>query len=278
MSRSLHIIDSRKDAAHGWQRLEHYQFAAHDNFAPLLHSEIQSVLPYYPIAFVKNAADKRFHLVVVQGLHDRDNLYVNRQGLWLVSYIPCVYRGYPFVLHKVTGAQGTLQGALAFNMDSGLFRENPGQHPHEERFFDDQGEPRPLLKKLMNFLQGTTRDRIVTENAVYALDEAGLLQPWSLKIDNPDSKRPLLDGLYCIDPKKFNALDGGTLKSLHDAGALMIAYAHLFSLSQITLLRKLYQLKYSAQQPVGDSKELQSIDEIFGEAPKDELKFDWNNL
>lgn len=271
MTQPVHILDAKRDAGHGWKRLSSYRFAARDLLAPLLLAELQSALPYYAFAFVRRAPGEAFVLVALLGLHAQENLYVNQQGRWLAGYIPGVYRTYPFFLQPVAGEGGQPVSALAFNRDSGLYLENPGAAADEERFFEDHGQPMPLVSQVLKTLRENLHTRQLTDNAVNALAEADLLAPWPLAIDNPNPEQPLVQGLFRIDKSKLIALPGESLKSLNEIGALTIAYAQLFSMPRLAVLPFLYKHKQAAK-PVSPAQV--DLDKLFG-TNDDILKFNF---
>lgn len=269
MTQPLHIINSKRDAGHGWKRFNSYEFAARDNVAPLLVAELLSALPFYPLAFARRGGAEGYTLVALLGLHSQDNLYVSREGRWQVGYVPSIYRAYPFVLQQVAADNEQIRAVLAFNRDSGLYRENPGLGPDEERFFDEQGELQPLVKRLVNFLQESSANRLLTDSAVNALEAAKLLEPWPLTLANPAPERPLVQGLYRINQITLKTLDGETLKTLNQNGALTIAYAQLFSMSRLALLPLLHKQKQAAMPPPQID-----LDKLFGNND-DILKFNF---
>lgn len=268
MTDKLQPVEPKLLPTQGWQRKSSLEHAAGDACAPVLLQELATIIQFTPIAFLrqKNGAVR---LVSLQGLHEGENLLVNPKGRWKTGYVPSVYRAYPFVMRKVDmGEKRAVM--LCFNHDSGLFRENPDPRKNEERFFDDAGKPQPLLEELAAFMKSRANNQKVTELAVAALEKAGLLEPWVWKFENPDPDRPLLQGLFRINQAAFDELDAARLKTLQKSNALTVAYAQLFSLQRVRLLRRLYNQKHPPALP-------ESIDDLFGGAD-DELKIDWDLL
>lgn len=240
--KTLIPLSSTQHLSHGWQRHDHYRFTAEDAWAPLLLAEAPAALAAYPLAFAPRPGGGD-QLVALQGLHHSENLMLTPDGRWAVGYIPSHYRGYPFSLREVV-EDGQRRGLLCFDHGSGLYRDAPDPAQGEERFFDDQGEPTELVAQLMRFLTQSEANRELTDRAVDALEQAGVLTDWTLPVDNPDPARPLLDGLKQIDQQALNALDGDALETLRQANALAVAYAQVFSGSRLGVLNKLYALHY----------------------------------
>ncbi len=226
----------------GWKRPVDYHFAAADAVVAVCLQELPALLPYYPLAIVRSP-DGKPHLVALLSPLPHANLFVDAAGRWLAPYIPSHYRAYPFAVVKAKDAPQADQQplVLCFNHDSGLFRERPELDAGERRFFDDQGEPQPLTQNLVEFLKATYIARHQTDQAVAALDRAGLLTPWVLPLDEPvDAKPTGLRGLLRINEPALNALDAGALKTLQQHNGLAIAYAQLFSMPRIAALQALH--------------------------------------
>jgi hypothetical protein len=268
MATRFQPVDPHLLPTQGWQRKSSLEHAAKDACAPVLLTELAAIIQFTPIAVLRQKSGA-VRLVSLQGLHDGENLLVNPKGRWKTGYVPSVYRAYPFVMRKVDmGEKRAVM--LCFDHDSGLFRENPNLSKKEERFFDDAGKPQSLLNEIATFMKSRANNQRATELAVAALEKAGLLEPWTWKFENPDPDRPLLRGLFRINEAALNGVDAETLKTLQKSGALTVAYAQLFSLPRVKLLRRLYNQKHPPALP-------ESIDELFGGAD-DELKIDWDLL
>jgi hypothetical protein len=87
---------------------------------------------------------------------------------------------------------------------------------------------------VLEFLKKIEQDRILTQQAVDALDRAGILVPWQ-PTETPDKPET---GLYRIDTTAFDALEDDVFLSLKKARSLPLVYAHLFSFGQVAVLKK----------------------------------------
>lgn len=272
--KTLIPLSPTQHLTHGWKRHDHYRFAAEDAWAPLLIAELPAALAAYPLAFTARPGGG-YRLVALQGLHHGENLMLTPDGRWAVGYIPSHYRGYPFSLREVVEGEQR-RGMLCFDHGSGLYRDAPDAAQGEERFFDDQGEPTELVAQLMRFLNQTQINRELTDRAVDALEQAGVLTDWALPVDNPDPERPLLKGLKQIDQQALNALDGAALEGLQKVNALAVAYAQVFSGSRLGVLNKLYALHYppDAQEERHLHSVPEDLDQLFGGEDDIELDFD----
>ncbi len=274
---SFLILDPEKHRIHGFKPYETMHFAANDVCVPLVLAEIPVALAVYTLAFVKIEKSERFQLIALLGLHIGENLYVNTNGKWLADYTPSFYRGYPFSLQE-QAISGERRNVICFDLQSGLYRENPDIQAGDLKFFDDKGQLQPVMQKLLTFFAQRAQNFKTTQVAVDALSEAELLVPWDLNVANPDPNRRLLRGLYCVDEVKLNALNSNLLPKLRDSNALSVAYAQIFSIPRTKILKNLYDLKYSVKTLPGNLTQKKSINGLFGEPDKDSLKFDWSKL
>ena len=106
---------------------------------------------------------------------------------------------------------------------------------------------------------------MATQQAVNALARAGVLVPWQVKINVGDE---VLEpaGLYRLDEARLNRLDNETFLKLRPVQALSAAYAQLFSMDKLALLKKLAEFKKRQQpQPPGEV----DLEKLFG--PEDDI-------
>jgi len=266
-------LDSKKHRYDGWKRYSDYKFSAGDLAVPVLFPELSHLMPGYPLAFVR-IKDLGFQLVALLGIHEKENLFVNEHEKWRFPYVPAMYRSYPFTLRQTVIEDETKQ-VLCFDDSSGLFRENPDAVLGDERFFDDDGKPQTLLAQLMSFLHSMMSSRLLINRAVQSLASLNLLVPWTLPFANPSSDRPLIKGLFRIDEKALNALNGQMLEILHKVNALPVAYAQLFSMRRADVLLHLYNLRYSKPNEPKTGELPLTLDSLFGEGNDETINFDW---
>ena len=217
-----------------WKQLTNYAFAASDAVIPLVGSEISKVVPVMPIGFVKQEAG--YQLVAITSLQRGQNLYVAPDGKWLGGYIPAALRGYPFQLAQQEGAGEFI---LCINEASGLVVENTEDG---NAFFDDKDQPVQEIKDIVNFLSQVEANSLVTEGAVNALADAGLIAPWEINLKQGEEVVPV-EGLFRVDEAALNKLNDEDFLTLRKAGGLDIAYGQLFSMNQLAVLERLAELQ-----------------------------------
>jgi len=266
---------------HGWQPVRNALFAQQMNALPAQVGELGALVPNVPLAFAKTSAE-RYALVMLTGFADGRNQLVDDMGRWVLQVLPLVLQAYPFVLQLAPNPQ---EGAanpytLGFNHTSGLYRESPDHAAGEQRFFTDEGQPQPLLQRIIAVLQTLPAQQQHTQRAVAALQQHNLLVPWQVqpRAGYPDELLP--QGLYRIDEPKLNALKGEALEGLHQAHALALAYAQLLSMGRIQVLQRLKdthaarrpQHAAPANPPAPDAA---IVKQLFEPGQPDTIKFNW---
>lgn len=242
------LLSSREHAHMGWKPLGSFQFAAPLAMVPVALPEITALLPVYPLALFRGARSARLQLVALTGLESGHNLFVAQDGRWTAPYVPQSVQLYPFALHA--HAQVSQAVSLGFVVASGAWRDHPQESAGECRFFQDDGKPSPALQAKITKLQASMRAQHWTNQAIAALAEHDLLEPWP-GAQPDDAISPLLDaeaGLYRVNEARLNSLSGDALKALQQANALVLAYAQLLSLGRLEVLQRLKDVHAQREQ------------------------------
>ncbi len=242
-------ITPKNHGSKRWQRYTSYSFAATTSYAPLVAAELQRAMQNMPLAFIRQG--QNFHVAAVLSLSPGDNLFVDSQGRWLGGYVPSVFRGHPFKLAKL---QDQDKLVLCVDEASGLISESGG-----EPFFDENSELAQPVREVREFLEKVAQNSVATQRAVNALAEAGVLASWQVKIEIGDEVLAPA-GLYRIDEARLNSLDNETFLKLRTAQALPVAYAQLFSMANMGMLKKLAEIrKKQPPQPPNDEVDLEKL-------------------
>jgi hypothetical protein len=222
-------VSKQRHAGKSWKRYISYDFVSKTNIAPLVGAEIAQAVSALPMAFVKT--ENTFSLVAVLSLIPGTNMFISRKGRWLGRYVPSAFRSYPFQIAK---AQDRDDLILCVNEASGLIQDNGGA----ESFFDNQGQLSRPVKDILHFLSKIEQNREITNRAVLALADLGIIIPWPLTVKEIDQEKPVA-GLYRIDETKMNNLSDEQFLTLRKFQALPIAYAQLLSMENIQILARL---------------------------------------
>ena len=230
----LAAITPEQHAKKVWKHVTDYAFVAEDTVIPLVGAELSKAALVMPTGFIK--LDTGYQLVAITSLQLKTNLYVAPDGTWLGGYLPAALRAYPFQLAQQEGAENFI---LCINEASGLVVENTEDG---NAFFDDQDQPTQGIKDILNFLTKVEASRAVTQGAVNALADAGLITPWEINLKQGEKVVPV-EGLFSIDEAGLNKLDDEDFLTLRKAGGLALAYAQLLSMSQLAVLERLGKLR-----------------------------------
>lgn len=239
---------------------EGYHFAAYQAVASILIVELPKLLPHYPLGFIQQGED--YQAVAVLSLDGQRNLYVAPNGKWIGSYVPASLRGYPFAL--ANNEQGGK--VLAIEADSLTEQE-------VEPLFNDAGEPAETVASTLDFLKQCEQNRQLTQQAVNALQEASVIEPWPLQLGRGEGQEPLkVQGLYRVSEQALNVLDAEAYAKLQGA-PMALAHAQLFSTHNLHHLTERARLLAEAEQPAAPVPE--NLDSLFG-GDDDDLTFDFN--
>jgi hypothetical protein len=217
-----------------------FGFARNANSLYLAGVEFTEACKEYAIVFTKQAGGK-VAPVVVLGLRNRENLFVDAEDRWTAAYIPAFVRRYPFVLAELPGEQ------MGVCIDEAF----PGLNDKEgEGLFDDKGGNTPFLQNALDFLQRYQVEYLRTEAFCRKLADAGLLVEMSAKADLVDGRSFTVAGLMVVDEKKLQELPDDKALALFRTGELHLISMHLLSLSNLSrLVDRMGKLAASADRP-----------------------------
>lgn len=198
-----------------------YAFAKHVNSVPLVAIEFPNAAAEYPIVF---AGDKEAMMpVVLLGMRDKENLYLNEADQWDAKYIPAFIRRYPFVFSKSEdGATFTLCIDEDF---SGCNQENRG-----ERLFDGEGERTQYLESMLRFVNEYQGQFMRTQIFCKKLQEMDLLEPMQAQFTLNSGQRLRMAGFSSVNREKLKQLSDEQVAALFKTDELELIYLHLHSM------------------------------------------------
>lgn len=204
-----------------------FAFASDTTAVLLAHVEFAEAAREYPIVFVRGQ-DRQMRPVVLLGVREGENVFVDAQGKWDARYIPAFVRRYPFVM-----AEGDTQGQLVVCMDENCPALNTD---HGELLIDAEGNLQPRMNEVIQFLQNFQQEFMRTELITRQLDELGLFIQQGARFDTAMGETFQLNDFCLIDEAKFGRLADDKLPQLFRSGALGMAYLHLASLGNMRKL------------------------------------------
>lgn len=235
-----------------------YTFAQGQSVVGVLLAELPKLLPLYVLGFIQQG--EHYTPVALLGL-GQQNLYVAPNGKWLGGYVPATLRGYPFTLAN------SETGEKVFAIDADHLSDDAG-----EPLFDEADKLTGKAAETFIFLQQCEQNRQATQQAVKALGDAGVIEPWPLKIERGEGHEPLnVNGLFRVNEKALNSLEGEAYATLK-GGPMALAHAQLFSVSQMNQLSE--RAKFHAEH--GATQEApENLDSVFDN--DDDLEFDFDS-
>lgn len=222
----IYPISSERHGSKHLLPLASWAFAANQNLAPLLAAEFPQAAHSFPIVFVKHQEEVAPFALL--GLKAGKNLLLDVKNQWLVSYVPAIFRRYPFILAQVDKEKS--EYALCIDEASGLLADEGGV-----ALFDEDGNKSEALEKAFNFTAEYQKQLPAGQMFCALLQELELLAPFDINL-RENEKTIKLEGLLRIDEQKFNELSDEAFLKLRSAGVLPLVYAHFFSLSKMELL------------------------------------------
>jgi len=202
-----------------------YGFARHVNSVPLMAAEFQHATAEYAVVFAGQGDE--IVPVVLLGVRDNENLFVDEAGGWTGSYIPAFIRRYPFVFSRAED-----QATFTLCLDEGyggVNREGRG-----ERLFDNDGERTQYLQSVLGFLQAYQVQFQRTQAFTKRLSEFGLLESMQARLTLRDGRILALSGFQVINRDRLRALTGEQLAELARNDDLELAYLHLHSMRHLS--------------------------------------------
>ncbi len=218
-------------ANRAWKRPANYGFAANDAVVPIVGMEAATAGVNMPLAFVRQ--QNLTQLVTITGPVAGENVFVAKDGRWLGAYIPAVLRSYPFRLARIEGRE-----EMALCIEEGSLADSG------EPLYDAEGNLAPQVKNSATMLEIQEKSRQQTMFAAAALSDAGVLTPWEIKFkSSKDGAEVAMKGLLKVDEKALAAIDDAAFLKLRKMGALPLAYAQLISMSRLSSLSRMAEMR-----------------------------------
>ncbi|MGQ0510494.1 MAG: SapC family protein [Betaproteobacteria bacterium] len=189
----------------------------------------------YPIVFAATGGGDRGSVgyvpVIVLGLADRSNLFVNAAGDWdPACYLPAYVRRYPFCISKVYDAEGKPGSERV------VYIAKTYLDPGGVALFDAAGKPGAQWQGIERLLSEYEADLDRTAEICAALQRLDLFVPFSMEVVENGRKATRLKDMFRVDEAKLAALKPAAHKALVTKGFMGRVYAHLHSLENFSRL------------------------------------------
>ncbi len=201
-----------------------------EHVIPIVIHEFARAALDFPVIFVKNSQTGQFQSVILTGMSEGENLFVNKNE-WGANFIPEIVKIHPFKLMKNEHDHSQLM--MAIDQGSSLCNEDKGQ-----RLFKDNGDESDYLKTRKEQITNHFEHSQITEAFIEVMTKLDVFEKCDLTITLKNEKMNL-NGFYFIDEKRLNNLADDLFLDLKKRGFLQVIYSHLLSIHQIDKLVKL---------------------------------------
>ncbi len=208
--------------------IDSFAFAGKTNSLYVAAIEFPKAAGEYPVVFGKTG-DTVFPVILL-GLQDKQNLFVDKKGRWHATYIPAYVRRYPFILARPEDGNGTYTVCVDLSFP-GFNTANEGK-----RLFDSKGKETSLLQQTLAFLQDYQNSVDMTTAFCDALVKLDLLEPMQASIEMKSGSKYAIAGFQCVNRSRLKALDKEKISELLKSDQLELIYAHLLSLNNLNRL------------------------------------------
>ncbi len=206
--------------------IESFDFVKNVNMASIMVHEFSRAAAIYPIVFVEDKTKDQFRPVVLLGLEEGENLFVQGDK-WEASYVPAIIRRYPFALAK-TGEEGRF--AVCIDEESNLVNEDEGQ-----KLFNNDGTPAEVMERVKQYLSELQQMDKFTEDFCAFMAEKNMFTPLNMRVRVGNQQRNIT-GAYIVNEERLNSLSDETFLEMRSKKYTPVIYSHLSSLSQIERL------------------------------------------
>jgi hypothetical protein len=185
----------------------------------------------YPIVFATLDAGRSFAPVILLGLAEGVNSFVDAAGEWdPAAYFPAFVRRYPFCISKLY-VDGEAQSERVVCVASA--------HVDEAgvALFDERGQATPRWHSAEGLLAEFEADLDRTAHMSAALARLQLLEPFTVQlVGDPGATGAKMAGMYRVSEAKLRDLKPASHKMLVGKGFMSLIYAHLHSLGNFNRL------------------------------------------
>ncbi|WP_067521341.1 SapC family protein [Endozoicomonas ascidiicola] len=245
----VEAVNKKRHAGWSIKAENNYDFARKVNSVPLMAVEFPKAAEDYAIVFAGNGDD--IVPVVVMGVREGENAYVDEQGQWKVGYVPAFIRRYPFVF--ATSDEGKTLTLCLDEAYAGCNQEGRG-----ERLFDAEGEQTQYLDKVLSFLKDYQAQHQRTQQFCRKLNELGVLEDMGAKFTLPGQEERTLTGFKVVNREKLKGIAAEELSALMANDGLELIYRHLHSMSNLNKVIERLPRQVISSEDLTDSSEVPS--------------------
>ncbi|MAC84321.1 MAG: peptidase [Arcobacter sp.] len=233
--------------------IDNFDFVKGTHLASVMAHEFSRASSTYPIVFLEDKQNDKFRPVVMLGLDEGENLFI-QDNKWNATYIPAIIRRYPFSLSR-TQEDGRF--VICIDEESEFINKEEG-----EALFDKDGKATQIIERVKKYLTELQQMEMFTDQLCEYLKSENMFTPLNMKVKVGNEIKNVA-GAYIINEERFNSLTDEKFLELRSKNYFPPIYSHLSSLSQI---ERLIGFKDKA------SITTESIEDRFDESPTVETK------
>jgi hypothetical protein len=196
----------------------------------ILPNEFAKAQREYPILFRKDSETGRFLPVVLLGLEENENLFLNENATWSTRYIPLAMQQGPFIIGL---QQQETEQQLAVYVDMNDSRVQQNAAP---ALYNADGTSSTTLNVITDVLSARHAGSGRLEPMIEAFLKYDLLEPVKLEIYLANDTTINFDAGYTVHIEKLFALENDAVVELHRSGFLSLAYNVADSINNIQRL------------------------------------------
>lgn len=209
-----------------------YGFTSATNAVLITAVEFALVASEYPIVFIQQG--DVFRPVVILGLKEGQNLYLDDDKAWQSKYIPAYIRRYPFILAGDASVQDPTYTVCIDESFTG-FNKKEG-----EALFEKDGSKSPYLERAITFLKDYQSQGIATEAFCKTVKKLDILEPMQANIASAKGEEFSVAGFWVVSRDKLKEKKPLELAELVKSDEMALIYAHLASLANFNQLVQRY--------------------------------------
>ncbi|MEO1658171.1 MAG: SapC family protein [Pseudomonadota bacterium] len=208
------------------------------NQVPVFPTEFRELQKEYPIVFRKDDQDQ-LQAVALLGLDLDENLFL-QDGRWNARYVPAIQQRGPFLIGLRAADSSGAVGDPVVHIDL----DHPRVSEEEGEFiFLPHGGNSAYLDHVTGVLQSINDGHAISQVMFEALEEAGILEPVSLRLSLSDTEQYTIDNCMAVSEQKIIELDAEATAKLNRQGFLALAMYAATSLTNIPYLLEMKNRK-----------------------------------
>lgn len=211
-----------------------FSHAKNTHLAAASLREYAQIASCMPIIFIKDPKSETTHSVVMLGIEQGVNLFMQNDK-WSGHVVPLNIQRYPFDVRPDGEKLGVFideNSDLVGNEGEPLFTEDA---------------PSPFLDNRQKLLSELANSEMATRDFVKKIEDLGLFDSIVIRAQYANGQQRNINGMQTISEKRLHDLDAATIADLHKTGYLGAMYAIMLSLGQ---LNRLVQLTQTTENPV----------------------------